>query len=738
MEKQDWNSLLSKKIKLSDIKEILLKYSFVNEEAFYYYSRKNNIWNLIYDHFFKRLYHIFDRSDISDTSIWVKEFLKAAEYCNTDYVYDILDSKPNFNFSDRKFRLTNLYNILLYEVYVMRIFKYMITLVHQNDLNSFLISWKYFWYFTNIDYSYDEWRFSEITYHNYDINWLKYEAIKNELIKDSKYYIETDIKSYYDNINHELLIEKLKHFFHKYWKLNTDDFLYTFSNILFKVNGYGKSWIPQWVIASDILANIYLWLLVFLEKGINWFKLDNWHFEIFWHKYLNYNDDYIFFGKDTGLDLDFNKDIKPIFRKAGLPLNLEKTSIVKKSSEYKFYDEIDFEKLIKKESTWEVTKLKNLILKELKKDISKIDINTLKRYFKWIHNIKYARKDIRISFAKSIFNTLFIDLKWDTKHSKIKKIYLLLVISSSNFTYLIKILEEYFQSKYSKSFEDILLNEVFRSYYYHVTDSVLAKFYSDLSSLYYNLKYTKLREFLYSIIILNNNKAIISYIIDDKKPLDLLIKDNGLNWLHDLVYRHRNILAYQENILWIKLYSLFGIKAEYSEINSYLELHDGDDRIKLVKHSLNNILDDLLIVKNISTNFYLKNPSFLSDLYSILNIFLTLLFHIRNEEIISITIHGWRESWKIIVEKKWWVGFNEDIRVNFPEFDINHIHLMYYIAKKRAVYNHKEVDIEKDIDFIIYKVNEDLNTFSNWISSLLTYILALIEKEVVIKNLNQP
>ena len=109
----------------------------------------------------------------------------------------------------------------------------------------------------------------------------------------------------------------------------------------------------------------------------------------------------------------------------------------------------------------------------------------------------------------------------------------------------------------------------------------------------------------------------------------------------------------------------------------------------------------------------------------------------------SITINGWREPWKISVKLIQWEesnedSRNEDIRVSFPEFDINHIHLMYYIAKKRAVYNHKEVDIEKDIDFIVYKVNEDLNTFSNWISSLLTYILALIEKEVVIKNLNQP
>lgn len=727
---------LNKKIKLSDVREVLFKYSFIKDETFYYYSRKNNIWNLIYDHFFKRLYHIFDRQDISDDSDWVRQFLKAIEYCNTDYVYDILDSKPNFNFSDRKFRLTNLYNIILYEIYVIKIFKYMIHLIHKNDLNSFLIWWKFFWYFTNIDYSFNEWVISDIKYSNYDINWLIYEDIKKWLINDNKFYIETDIKSYYDNINHEVLIEKIKHFFHRYGNQDTNNFLYTFSNILFKVNGYGKSWIPQWVIASDILANIYLWLLVFLDRGVNSFKLNNWYFEIFWHKYINYNDDYIFFGNNPTLDLDFNKCIKPIFRNSWLPLNLEKTSIVKKTNEYKFYNEINFENLLKREPTWEVTKLKNILIKELKKDISKIDINAIKRYFKWIHNMKYARKDIRMSFAKNLFTILFENLNTDKKYDKLKKIYLLLVVSSSNFTYLVNLLEEYFQLKYKKSFEEVLLKEVFTRYYYHVTDSVLAKLYSDLWSIYYNLSYNKLREFLYSIIISNNNKAIKSYILDDKKPLDLLIKDNWLNWLYELVYWHKNIDNYQENILWIKLYSLFWINVEYNVINTYLNLSDSDNKLRIIKHNLNNILDDLLIVKNISSNFYLKNPSFLSDLYSTLNIFLSLLFHIKDENIAWVTIHGWRDPWKIIIEKITGTESSEDIRVFFPEFDINHIHLMYYIAKKRAIYNHKEVDIEKDINFIIYKANDDLNTFYNWISSLITYILSLIKKEVDIKNVS--
>jgi len=94
--------------------------------------------------------------------------------------------------------------------------------------------------------------------------------------------------------------------------------------------------------------------------------------------------------------------------------------------------------------------------------------------------MKYARKDIRMSFAKNLFTILFENLNTDKKYDKLKKIYLLLVVSSSNFTYLVNLLEEYFQLKYKKSFEEVLLKEVFTRYYYHVTDSVLAKLYSDL------------------------------------------------------------------------------------------------------------------------------------------------------------------------------------------------------------------------------------------------------------------
>jgi len=54
---------------------------------------------------------------------------------------------------------------------------------------------------------------------------------------------------------------------------------------------------------------------------------------------------------------------------------------------------------------------------------------------------------------------------------------------------------------------------------------------------------------------------------------------------------------------------------------------------------LNHIIDDLLIIKNISPNFYLKNPSFIADLYSVLNILLTLLFFIIDNKNIEVKIN---------------------------------------------------------------------------------------------------
>jgi hypothetical protein len=73
-----------------------------------------------------------------------------------------------------------------------------------------------------------------------------------------------------------------------------------------------------------------------------------------------------------------------------------------------------------------------------------------------------------------------------------------------------------------------LLQKIFIHYNYYVTDSLLVKFYSDLNNSYHNLGYKELKSFLFNLINKNNNKAIKSFLDNDKKPLDLIIKDNGL------------------------------------------------------------------------------------------------------------------------------------------------------------------------------------------------------------------
>ncbi len=722
---------INTEITLNDIREILLKYSFENNEKYYYYSRKNNIWNLMYDHFFKRLYHIFSDVSLTDDDEWVKEFIKAIKYCNTDYLYDIFDVKANLNFSERNYRITNFYNVILYEIYVNKIFKQLAYLSHKNNLTNYLILDKYFWYFSSVNYSIDsENNISSLDYQHYDVNWILFEEKKKELLKGNNEYIETDIKWFYDNINHEILIEKLKYIFHKYWNENIDNFLYIFSNILYKVNWYKKSWIPQWVIASDIIANLFIWLILFNDKDLYDFKQENWFYSLYWLKCINYNDDFIFCGNN--LDTIFNKEIKKIFKNNSLTLSLEKTTWILDSFSYKFYDEIDYNKIISNDKI-EITKLKNLFITELEKNIDKIDIKLLKRNFKWIHNIKSAKPTVKKSFVKWIFKILFEDIDWKKKYEKIKKIYLLLVISPSNFVYLIIILEEFFQEKYNKSFEKLLLQKIFIHYNYYVTDSLLVKFYSDLNNSYHNLGYKELKSFLFNLINKNNNKAIKSFLDNDKKPLDLIIKDNGLIWLHNLIYGNNDIKRFKENILWIKLYSLFWININYDNINSFFERNWNDKIIKNVKLKLNHIIDDLIIIKNISPNFYLKNPSFIADLYSVLNILLTLLFFIIDNKIIEVKIdwgneEGFIQTKKDKIENKF---IKVWLRKYINDFDTNHISMLYYIAKKRAIYNHKEIDIDKDINFLVYKKNNDLNTFYNWISSLIIYILNLIDKEVL-------
>jgi hypothetical protein len=724
-------------ITLDDLKDALLKYSFEGNNKFYYYSRKNNIWNLVYDHFFKNIYNLIEDYDISSEGDGLKNFIQAIEYCNTDYLYEIKDVKPNLNFSERSFKITNLYNVTLYEIYVTKILKFVLHLIYKHDLNSYLVNWKLFSYFSSFNYKInDELEIIDLEYEHYDSNWLLYEEFKKELLKKYDFYIETDIKWFYDNINHEVLIWKLKYFFNKYWTENLDNFLYIFWNILYKVNGYNKSWLPQWVMASDILANLFLWLIFFIDKDYILFEQNNWIWKIFWLEYISYNDDFIFFSNNDDLENIFNSKIKHLYQDNKLPLSLEKTSLVSISKYYKNYDEVNFDNIINKEKS-ELTILKRTFINYLKKNIEEIDIKWLKRNFKWIHNLRNAKTQVKKSFASIVFKILFEDIKWKNKNEKVKKIYLLLVISPSNFVYLIKSIEDHFQEKYWKSFEWLFLNEVLRKYCYYITDPILVKFYMDLNAEYYDLEYNNTKKYITELIKKNNNKIIRSFLNSKNQPLDLVLKDNWLVWLYELIYKHNDINNFKENIIWIKFLSLFWIHINYENINSYLEKNK-TELISKLKLKLNNIMDDMLIIKNISPNFYLKHPSFIADLYSILNILLTIFFNIIDKKNIEVKINGWDEEWYIEIkyinknneEKK---NPKEPIRKYIKSFDLNHIHLLYYIAKKRAIYNHKENDIDKDIDYFIYKKNNDLNTFNWWINNLITYILWLIDKELLWK-----
>lgn len=709
----------------NDLKEILIKYNFFDKHKFYYYQRKDQIGNLIYDHFFQTMYNRLSRP-INDKN--KDDLMKSIAFCNTDYLYTIEDSKVSFNFTKRTFFITNFYNILLYEIYVNKIFKSIINIINNRSYNNYLIDGKYFWYFRVFDFDIHTWNTK--SYQHYFDSWNEFEIRKKELIGNYDYYIETDLKSFYDTIDHDKLIWLLSEFSKIHGTKNTDSLMYKFTNILFKVNWYRKIWLPQWIMASDILSSIFIWLNFFLYKDLNWFEVKNW---VYYLKdnicFLHYNDDFVFFSNDKiKLERRFNTLIKDIFINNWLSINIEKTSNVTNTRYYNNHNNIDFW-LIKKSNPVEIEKLLNEILDELKKDTNKIDLNKLKRYYKWFNVIYELPKTIQATLFDDIFH---IFIKKDEANTNVKKFFILLIIHPKNFIKTIFSIEKIVFEPENKTCENLLINNYFKNNLYLLSDSILLKLFVWLKGLKFNLISNLLEKELRN----RNNKVVVSFIDNEKKILKWVIKDNWLIWLHNLFYRdywnfklHDNIQYYSEDILSIKLYALFGVKVDTKFLWNYLKNH-AKDNIKWLSHEINIILDELIVIKNIFTNYYFKNPSFLADLYSFLNILMTLLFHIKDNKVAFVKIN-WGSQPGMININLWNSEKTSSIREHIKNFDMNASYLFFYISKKRAELNHKEVNgIWNAIDTYIYHKYDDVDIFHTSINHSITYIINLIKEDI--------
>jgi len=71
------------------------------------------------------------------------------------------------------------------------------------------------------------------------------------LVDDHRFYLKTDVKSFYDSISHEKFCKLLSHFLKDYLdqtnyvKYDIDNFLSEFYDILFKVAKYRSKSLPQ-------------------------------------------------------------------------------------------------------------------------------------------------------------------------------------------------------------------------------------------------------------------------------------------------------------------------------------------------------------------------------------------------------------------------------------------------------------------------------------------------------------
>ena len=712
-----------------DLKEVLLKYNFFEEHKNAYFTRKNNIGNLIYDHFFQLLYNRFFKIEVDEVSQedydnGIKDFIKSIESCNSDYKYFIDDNKVNFSFTRRKYLITNFYNILLYEIYVNKIFKELTCALYKKWYQNYLFEEKYFWYFRIFDF--DIQNESEISiswYKHYFDWWSKFESVRDALLQDNQFYIETDIEGFYDNISHDSLIHNLSEFFRIYGDNNSDDFIYKFSWILFKVAWYTKKWIPQWVMASDILSTLYLWLHFFLKRDWNGLKLNPaWFFELSdGVKFISYNDDFYFFWKNDSIKLSwiFNWTIRTSLENEGMKLNSEKTKDVKESVLFDNFNQINIE-LIQQRNKEEIKKLGEFIVNQLNLDLANIHLKALRKYFKWIKNIRYLDEVESSKF----FDEIWLFFSSDINQDKVKKIFILLIISTEDFLYIIRGL---IGKKWEEAIDIFLKRNYFKNNMHLLSESLILKLYLWIDSEW-DISLSELSTFFSEYLNGKNNKFIVSYLNNSQKPLDIIIQDNGLLWLHKVLYGNQGIFNYSEDILGIKLYSLFWIATSNQRLVEFLR-QENQDAIRKLTFVVNGILDDMIITKNIFPDYFLKNPSFLSDLYSLFNILLTFHIHILRSDILEVKIWWGAEAWFITIN---WKTDLKSLRTYDNDFDVETIHLMYYIAKKRAIYNHKEVStIDRDIWSYIYKKYDDLTTFHNSISKWITSLLNIISKELI-------
>ena len=704
------------KIWIDDIIEVWKKYTYLCEE--WYFNRKYSI-SRIYDHFFAKLFFRITKVKKSQHSKdFEVSFSKNINHCSNDF-FEVLEVwKPDISFSTRVISIPNLYDTIRYEVLTHKIYNELIWIFNNKEnLHKELINDCYFGFAHRVDLTKDK-----IFYEHYLDGWLEFDNTRADYIEEYKYYIETDVKSFYDTINHDILIRRLNDFLKdnisegsKTEKI--DELMFEMSKILYKVSGFTKIWIPQWLVASDMIAQAYLWLIFYSNQNIthknNAFTLKNTS-----SRFLIYADDIVIFSKSEKNIYKWFKLFKDILSLNGLTLNLAKTSQIKSSWDYNNIPDISITK-IRQNNTDEINKLIVRIVEILSHD-NLTDINTgeLKKLFKWLWKIRWLEQD---NIDEHIKNLLRNALKFTSKDLvNNKKISLLIVISPSNFLTLLDIVNSYnIRVSNNENLETSFVESYLQEADLYIPLSNLIFLYLDLKDRFWVI-WKAIKNKVYE----SNNYSLIDLINSEWSYLKSNLKRNNLYKLYCFLYRDIfNKDGEWENIIGVKINAIFDIEADITSILSdninylYINKIISSDNL----NRLSEILDNLLILKMTHKIYYLEDAWFLSDLYSLFNLLITLLHSIEQWRPEQVKISAWNS---IFNEIKGWEKLEKIAE--------SHKNLLYYLTKRRALYNHKEIDVKIN-DSIALSSLKDRDIFLQNIQKCISDIFKEINEVIKLK-----
>lgn len=683
-----------KKDEFSEIFDFTMKrYSSVYNTE--YFSRTNQIGFLFYDRLFSHLNICNNHFKIHGQNFYKDYILKSLIYSHTHINHSVTSLKISGWF--RYYWIANIYLVLLYEIYISYIIKIIQEIINKHqELKNFLVDKEYFWFIHQVD---SNWTISYI-----DL-WKKYDTLASNMAGTKKYFLEMDVKSYYDTISHEklwaLLLRFMKDFMSEesYITSDIDNFLADFHDILFKISKYNNIWIPQWLRGSDYLAILFLWLVFFYNRGdaLNFNSKDN-HYIINKNVFMLIYADDILFLWNKECDIAFASTyIAQLLYNYWLNINETKTTDIISTIQFNTKAIININKI--RAGDFEEKKvLKNFIVQALlNRDASIIFSKEFKKYFKWLFKVDFEKpKEI-----KQIFGCIF----WSSKLSDQKIGLYLFAISDKILGHLFTICY-----KYDKRVVKIMLNFLEKNEIYF-SDNTLINIVRYFLNENWNCP-KELKNKVLSIIEGRMNPVLNCFYQEIKKSrnknkyfFDPYIYDTQLFGLEKLLYKSYHINKqsdfYQENIFWLKLHNLFWTDIDMIDIKKIKDLDSfkSDEAITFL-HQMAEVVDSLILNKYRNSIFYMKNASFIADLFSLFNQLFTILISLENNKFTECNI-SFGDQFDLKYIK--WPNKEKTFLKKYAILDEDRL-FFFYLMKKRAFLNHKEKGNIIDSSILSYSI----------------------------------